>query len=58
MAIPEIDRKYGVSIYSSGFADGSNSRQNLYITNTKENAVTFSFDYNGDKLKVSISEVN
>jgi len=58
MPIPEIEKKYGVSIYSSGSADGSNTQQNLYITNSKSKVITFKFDYNGDKLKVSILQEN
>jgi hypothetical protein len=57
MAIPEIDRQYGVSIYSNPYIKG-NGRQNLYITNTKENTVEFKFDYDGDILKVSVIEMN
>ncbi|MEK7617438.1 MAG: VanW family protein [Patescibacteria group bacterium] len=58
MAIPEIESKYGVSIYANPESKGSNTKQNLYITNNKEHPVEFKFDYNGDKLKISIVEVN
>lgn len=56
MPIPEIDRKYGVSIYSNpkGFGD---ARQNLYITNNKDKTIEFKFEYNGDKLRVSVIEI-
>lgn len=57
MAIPEISREYGVSIYSNPQSKGSNAQQNLYITNNKGKAITFKFEYNEDKLKVSILEV-
>ena len=57
MAIPEIDKKYGVSIYSNPNRKGQ-ARQNLYITNNKENPVEFQFNYNGDKLEVKVVEVN
>ena len=57
MAIPEISREYGVSIYSQGVANGSSARQNLYIKNNKENPVVFKFDYNGENLKLSIVEI-
>ena len=53
MAIPEIDKKYGVSIYSNPDRKGQ-ARQNLYITNNKENPVEFQFNYNGDKLEVKV----
>lgn len=58
MAIPEIDRKYGVSIYANPESKGSNTKQNLYVTNNKEKAITFNFDYDGDKLKISVIEEN
>lgn len=56
MTIPEIDKQYGVSIYSNPQARGSHQMQNLYITNNKDKAITFKFEYNGDKLKASILE--
>lgn len=58
MAIPEISKEFGVSIYNNPFTKGTNAQQNLYITNNKSKAITFNFDYNGDKLKVSVVEDN
>lgn len=58
MAIPEIDKKYGVSIYNNPYMWGANARQNLYITNNRDKTVEFKFEYNGDKLKVSVVENN
>lgn len=57
MPIPEIDRIYGVSIFSNprGFGD---ARQNLYITNNKTKPVEFDFDYIGGELTVSVVEIN
>src|SRR3990167_2148766 len=52
-AIPEINREYGVSIYSSPFSRGPNVQQNLYITNNKGKDITFKFEYNGEKLKLA-----
>ncbi len=52
MAIPEIDKQYGVSIYANPFSKG-NGRQNLYVTNNKDKTVTFKFEYDGVNLKVS-----
>ncbi len=54
MAIPEIDKIYGVSIYANPFANGAHARQNLYITNNKQNPITFKFEYKEDKIKLSI----
>lgn len=56
MPIPEIDKQYGVSIYSNPYSKGSNAQQNLYITNNKDKEITFKFEYNGEKLKASIVE--
>lgn len=55
--IPEIDKQYGVSIYSNPFSKGSYQMQNLYVTNNKQKPITFKFEYNGEKLKASVIEV-
>lgn len=53
MAIPEISREHGVSIYNNPAVLGSNAQQNLYITNSKDKTITFKFEYDGTNLKVS-----
>lgn len=58
MAIPEIGKQFGVSIYSNPNSKGSNAQQNLYITNNTGQALTFYFDYADEKLRVSILEEN
>lgn len=58
MAIPEIDKQYGVSIYSNPFSKGSYQMQNLYVTNNKQKPITFKFEYDGEKLKASVVEEN
>ena len=58
MPIPEIDKQYGVSIYSNPLSKGSNAQQNLYITNNNNKVITFKFEYDGTNLKVSAVEVN
>ena len=55
--IPEIDKKYGVSIYKTPGQISLNAIQNLYVTNNKENPVVFEFSYQNGKLRFSISEV-
>lgn len=55
--IPDIPKQYGVSIYSNPYSKGSNSQQNLYITNNKGKPISFRFEYNGDKVKVSVMEL-
>ena len=52
--IPEISKEYGVSIYNHPNNKAKGQRQNLYITNNKEKAVTFKFEYDGVNLKVSV----
>ena len=55
--VPDIPREYGVSIYDNLSAKGSsNELQNLYITNNKDKAVTFVFDYDGKDLTVKAEE--
>lgn len=56
--IPDIPKEYGVSIYNNPHSKGSNTRQNLYITNNKEKAIAFKFDYDGQNIKVSVVELN
>lgn len=56
MNIPDVPKEYGVSIYSNPYAKGSHTRQNLYITNNKGKPITFKFEYNDEKVKVSVLE--
>lgn len=52
--IPEIEKEYGVSIYSYPGRTSANARQNLYITNNKQKSVEFRFEYQEEKLKLLI----
>lgn len=54
--IPDIPKEYGVSIYSNPYSKGSNTQQNLYITNNKQKPITFKFEYQDNKVKVAIVE--
>lgn len=56
--IPEIEKEYGVSIYSYPGKTAANAHQNLYITNNKQGPVIFKFEYQNDKLKLTILEKN
>ena len=56
MKIPDIPKQYGVSIYSNPYSKGSNTRQNLYITNNKEKPISFKFEYDGEQVRVSVVE--
>jgi len=55
--IPEISREYGVAIYYMPGLVSANARQNLYVTNNKENPVVFEFVYDGENLKLSLYEI-
>lgn len=54
--IPEIDRKFGVSIYKGPGKSSSNEMQNLYVTNNKGKPIVFNFTYKNSELKLSIYE--
>jgi hypothetical protein len=58
IAIPQIDKKYGVSIYRMPGHISENAMQNLYITNNKNKPIVFSFSYNGNHLGVAVSVVD
>lgn len=58
MKIPDIPKEYGVSIYNHPSTKESNAKQNLYVTNNKGKPITFKFEYDGQKVKVSIAELN
>jgi hypothetical protein len=55
-AIPEIARKFGVSIYKMPGKSLTSELQNLYVTNNKNKPIVFNFTYKDSKLKLSISE--
>jgi hypothetical protein len=54
--IPEISKENGVAIYSDPNNKNSSSRQNLYVTNNKENPVTFVIIYSNNNLRISVTE--
>lgn len=55
--IPEIPKEYGTSIYYLPGSKGTNSMQNLYVTNNQGKEVALKFDYENGKLKFSISQI-
>ena len=57
MAIPEVPKEYGVAIFYMPGQHGSNSLQNLYVTNTIEKDITFDFCYDGENLKIAARQV-
>lgn len=56
--IPDIPKEFGVSIYSNPYSKGSNTQQNLYITNNKAKPIAFKFEYKDNKVHVSAVELN
>lgn len=56
--IPDVPREYGVSIYANPMTSGSNSLQNLYIKDNRQNPVEVDFDFDGKNLKVSVVEIS
>ena len=52
--IPEINREYGVSIYSNPGSKSANARQNLYVSNNTEAVIKLRFFYDGKNLKLSV----
>lgn len=53
-AINEIPKEHGVAIYADPSSPSVSAAQNLYITNIRDSAVTFKFNFDGDNLKVTI----
>jgi hypothetical protein len=53
-AINEIPKEHGVAIYADPSSPSVSAAQNLYITNSKDTAITFKFNFDGDNLKVSV----
>ncbi|HUD45123.1 MAG TPA: VanW family protein [Patescibacteria group bacterium] len=55
--IPEVPEQFGVSIYDDNTDKSqTNEMQNLYITNNKDQTVTFVFNYNGKNLSIKAEE--
>lgn len=54
MAIPEVPKEYGVSIYSIPGESSANAQQNLYIKNDTANTIMFEIAYDGEKLETKV----
>lgn len=54
MPIPEVEREYGVAIYSMPGSPEANARQNLYIKNNEAEPIKFEISYDGHELKVKV----
>ncbi len=54
-SIPGVADEYGVSIYKNK-AENIGANNNLYITNTKGQPVTFHFEFSGSQLRVWLTQ--
>lgn len=54
MPIPEVEREYGVSIYSMPGSSEANSQQNLYIKNNTSGVISFEISYDGVKIDTKV----
>lgn len=54
MAIPEVPREYGVSIYSTPGQKAANAAQNLYVKNNTDSTITFEITYDGKNLETKV----
>lgn len=55
-AIPEVPKEYGVAIYFDSNDPAHSANRNLYIRNNQDKPVTFIFDFDGEKLKISVTK--
>lgn len=58
MAIPEVPREYGVSIYSTPGQKNANAQQNLYVRNNTESTIKFEITYDGRNLEAKVFKIN
>jgi hypothetical protein len=56
--INEVPKEYGVSIYSLPGGFDKSARENLYIQNNLDTAMTFTFIFDGKDLSITISKDN
>jgi hypothetical protein len=54
MPIPEIEREYGVAIYSMPGNPEANAKQNLYIRNDTSGTIKFEIKYDGEKIEAKV----
>lgn len=52
--IPQVPREYGVAIYNDPGNTAANARQNLYVTNNKNEPVILKFSFDGENLAVAV----
>lgn len=57
-AIPDVDKKFGTSIYYMPGQPSVSNKQNLYITNTTEKTIAFVFTHTQTSLGITIESLN
>lgn len=55
--IPDVPEKYGVAIYYMPGESGSSSLQNLYVKNTFNKPVMFTFIHTGSNLDIKVQKL-
>lgn len=58
MPIPEIEREYGVAIYSMPGNPEANASQNLYIKNDTSGVIKFVIKYDGKNLETKVLKID
>ncbi len=56
--IPEVPKEFGVSIFYTPGSKEMNANRNLYIKNTLDKPVNFTFTVEGTNLEIAASKVN
>ncbi len=55
--IPDVPREYGVAIYYMPGQSGSSSLQNLYVKNTFDTPIVFTFTHAGSNLDIKVQKL-
>lgn len=56
-AIPDVPKQFGVAIYYMPGQVSSSGQQNLYITNTFDKPVSFTFTHTGSSLRIRVEKI-
>lgn len=56
--IPDVDKKFGTSIFYMPGQPTTSNRQNLYVTNTTDKTIAFVFSYTGSSFDITIKSLN
>ncbi len=56
--IPDVEKKYGTSIFYMPGQTTTSNRQNLYVTNTTDKTIAFVFSHTNTSIEVTIESLN